>query len=204
MVWAAIWQDGKPQALGAFSTYRGAPDALLDALTLCLEIAMPRRRRVSRCVCGRALRTVTGASRSISCPTARFGCCMAIRWMWARMRVSLRPGQILVLRMVLCGRGRHDVIDALNADTGTRHRFRLGWRPHPGWTMPIPRRPVSPRWRAWPQSRPCRRDHRSAGTGKRRAGGNARGPGRGRADQARHARPVRYGSGACCALDRHA
>jgi hypothetical protein len=69
----------------------------------------------------------------------------------------LAPGQMLVLRLVLCARGRNDVIDAVNADTGERHRFRL-WRgvPHRGFRMRFPPRRASPRWRRGGHRHPCR------------------------------------------------
>lgn len=125
MVWAAIWQDGRTQPLGAFQTYRGATDAPLEALTLCLEVAMPGRRRVplrlwQGAAAGRdgisiyimpdgALRVIYGDTLDFETETG-----------------FLAPGQVLVLRMILCAAGRHDVIEALNADTGTRHRVRHG------------------------------------------------------------------------------
>lgn len=123
MAWAAIWQDGRTLPLDGETPYRGSADVPLDALTLCLEVAMPSRRRVPL----RLWQGCSGATRGI-----------AIYWMPdGALRVLygdaididtaprfLAPGQVLVLRLVVCAHGRSDVIDALNADTGVRHRVR--------------------------------------------------------------------------------
>jgi hypothetical protein len=66
----------------------------------------------------------------------------------------LAPGQMLVLRMVLCARGRNDVIDALNADTGERFRVRHGLRPARPFRMRFPPRRALPRWQVLRPSPP--------------------------------------------------
>jgi hypothetical protein len=124
MAWAAIWQDGTKQSLGGFAAFHGAPDAPLDALTLMLEITMPGRRRVP-------LRLWQGASgpRAISIYVMPDGALRVLHGATLDVETKpgfLAPGQVLVLRMVLCAAGRNDVIDALNANTGERVHVRPG------------------------------------------------------------------------------
>jgi hypothetical protein len=141
MVWAAIWQEGKPQPLGAFSTYRGAPEEPLDALTLCLEIAMPRRRRVP-------VRLWQGAStkarQAISVYVMPDGALRLVHGDALDVETEagfLAPGQILALRLIVCARGRRDVVDAVNVDTGRRHRFRCGVASSPRLEDALPAAP---------------------------------------------------------------
>jgi len=125
MAWAAIWQNGAEQPLDGFAAYRGAPDARLDALTLWLEIAMPSRRRIPL----RLWQGAAGGDGGISIYLMPNGALRVLHGETFDVETEtgfLQPGQMLVLRMVLCARGRHDVIDALNADTGARHRIRHG------------------------------------------------------------------------------
>lgn len=125
MAWAAIWRGGIRQSLDGFETYQGPADAPLDALTFCLELAMPGRRRVP-------LRLWQGGGDG--------GTGLSVYWMPdGALRVLhaggidvetqsgfLAPGHVLALRLVLCARGRRDVVDAINVDTGQRHRSRHG------------------------------------------------------------------------------
>jgi hypothetical protein len=76
----------------------------------------------------------------------------------------LAPGQVLVLRMVVCALGRRDVIDALNADTGVRHRLAMGLRCAAGLAMPAAIAGV----RGWRQ----RGGHRDACRGGNRSAGS--------------------------------
>jgi hypothetical protein len=51
----------------------------------------------------------------------------------------IAAGQVLVLRIVACERGRSDIVDALNADTGMRHRARAGLASSPRLADALPR-----------------------------------------------------------------
>ncbi len=139
MAWSEVWQDGKKLNLDGFATYRGASDVPLDALTLCLEVAMPSRRRVP-------LRLWQGAApeTGISIYLMPDGALRVLHGNLVDVETApgfLAPGQVLVLRMILCAQGRNDVFDALNADTGLRHRFRLGMATTPRLQDAIPRCP---------------------------------------------------------------
>lgn len=138
MAWAGIWQDGRRQALHGFAVHCGHEDETLAALTLWLEIAMPRRARkpvrlwqgaapARRCIAvflmpDGALRVLHGDALDVATPPG-----------------FLSPGEVLVLRMVACRRGREDVIDAVNADSGARHRVRTGLAASPRLDEAIPR-----------------------------------------------------------------
>ncbi len=127
MAWAALWQNGDPVRLDGFSSFRGSVTTPLDALTFCLEVAMPRKRRFP-------LRLWQGGGDSGT------GGGLALYWMpdgslralhGSALDVEtppgfLEPGHVLVLRIVICATGRCDVFDVLNADTGKRHRLRHG------------------------------------------------------------------------------
>lgn len=139
MAWANVWQDGNKLEIDGFAAYRGADDVRLEALTLCLEIAMPGRRRVP-------LRLWQGASAEdcVSIYLMPDGALRVLHGDSVDMQTApgfLAPGQVLLLRMVLCAQGRNDVFDATNADTGMRHRIRLGLASTPRLRDALPRCP---------------------------------------------------------------
>jgi hypothetical protein len=139
MAWAKIWQDGRQLSLAGFASFAGPEDVPLDALTLCLEMAMPGRRRIPlRLWQGAATRT------GISIYLMPDGALRVLHGDTTDVETSagfLAPGQVLVLRMILCAQGRNDVVDVLNADTGVRHRLRPGMAAPPRLMDALPRSP---------------------------------------------------------------
>ena len=114
MAWAAIWQNGAKQPLDGFAAYRGAPDVYLDTLTLWLEIVMPARRRIPL----RLWQGAAGGGGGVSVYLMPNGALRVLHGETLDIETEpgfLLSGQKLVLRVVLCARGRSDVIDALNA-----------------------------------------------------------------------------------------
>lgn len=125
MAWAAIWQDGVRQPLQGFTVHYGRHDAPLPSMTLWLEVAMPRRAR-------KPVRLWQGAApekRAISIYLLPDGVLRVLHGESLDVATPpgfLSPGEVLVLRMVVCRQGRGDVIDALNADSGARYRMHTG------------------------------------------------------------------------------
>jgi hypothetical protein len=123
MAWAGIWQDGHARVAEGFPQHAGSVDAPLAAMTLWLEIAAPRRAR-------KPVRLWQGAAhpdRAIVVLLMPDGALRVVHGEALDIRTPagfLAPGHVLRLRLVVCARGRSDVIDMLNTDTGVRHRVR--------------------------------------------------------------------------------
>jgi len=120
MAWAHVWNDGVASPIDRFAEHRGAPDARLCALTLYLEMAMPRRRSVP-------VRLWHGWSdHAIALYLMPDGALRVLHGDAVDVATTpglLAPGHVLVLRAVFCAQGRHGVIDALNVNTSHRQRI---------------------------------------------------------------------------------
>lgn len=125
MAWAGIWQNGAARVAEGFPQHAGPVDAPLAAMSLVLEIAMPRRSR-------RPVRLWQGAAhpdRAIAVLLLPDGALRVVHGEALDVRTPpgfIAPGQVLQFRMVVCANGRSDVVDLLNADTGQRQRIRTG------------------------------------------------------------------------------
>jgi hypothetical protein len=124
VAWAAIWNEGA--ALPVRYPFAAPADhgSAHDALTLWLEMRVPAPAR-------RPLRLWRGrgdCARALALYLMPDG---ALRLIHGEIDLStpkgfLSAGQVLVLRNVICARGRVDVLDVSNAHTGIRYRMRAG------------------------------------------------------------------------------